>query len=711
MHQKLNSILPLRSATLLGKEINVHTVFDLLYFFPRKYVDRTLQQKIFQHDTFISTVVEVESSYFVYQRRSQLIVRVRTEQGIPIELIWFHSQRYMQKMFTNHTKLFIFGKMQIYRSVNRLIHPDFEIIRQEDEGSSGELSPEMDRIVPFYSTTANLKKNRLDSRFIRRLIFSLLKTSRIPEMIDQNLLVRHHLLGRLPAIKQIHFPDNAGELESACTRLKYEELFALNCHIIRTSYNHLPKRLVEPLSTGQAILYQKLIANLPYQLTNDQNQAINKYFLKVKKNKQVRVLLQGDVGCGKTIVALAIGLHYVEAKYQIALLAPTEVLIKQHFVTLSQYLGIEYAHLLDLLTGTITGKNRMSVLQRINQGESQIILGTHSLFSSDVKFHNLGMVIIDEQHRFGVEQRKQMLSKGNGVDMLAMSATPIPRSLCLTTFSDLDLLLIKEKPKNRGIVKTMLFTENRRKGVYSSIRKYLSRKEQCFIVHPIIKESEKLDLKAAETAYQYLAEKVFPEFNVALIHGKKKTREKDQIMQQMKSGKIQLLISTSVIEVGVDIANATIMLIESAERFGLSQLHQLRGRIGRGKKDSFCVLMTQDHHWENPDTRKRLENFCTTADGFQLAELDLKQRGAGEVLGTKQHGFNGLLLSNLVRDVELVIKSNRDARDFMQIFFQQSELLKANLDKPVESQLNRLEKQEFWHFVDSRFNRAMVDAH
>ena len=369
-------------------------------------------------------------------------------------------------------------------------------------------------------------------------------------------------------------------------------------------------------------------------------------------------------GSGKTLVAMAVALHYLEAGIQTALLAPTEILARQHFLIFNEFLGLKTAHQLELLTGSDRKQERLHKLARILSGEAGIVIGTHSLIEESVVFKSLGLIIIDEQQRFGVKQRETLYSKGKNPDSIAMSATPIPRSLCLTEFADLELVSLRQKPAGRKPIKTMYFKSSRRPGVYNSIRKHVGNQRQCYIVYPLIEESEKLDLQAASIAYEELQSKVFPEYKLALLHGRMKDHDKKRIMQEFRNGKIQILISTSVIEVGVDVPNASIMLIEHAERFGIAQLHQFRGRVGRGTEQSYCVLLSDANA---PETKERLQALVDSEDGFYLAEMDLKIRGTGEILGLRQHGLSELRLTDLLRDRDLNEMSHLDARAYPEI--------------------------------------------
>ncbi len=658
----LRGISAARAATL-AKEAGIENAGDLLYHFPYRYLDRNITEgALLQPGQNITIEAQIESSYLAHGRRSRLIARCRTKHGVAINLLWFGGVHYLKNIIKKGALLIVSGKLEGYRKL-QMTHPDFELFDPQEERQMAHVG----RIIPLYSTSEAMKRNRLDSRTLRRLTLQILEEPalQVEEILPAPLLQRRGLLDRREALFHIHFPESQEKLQAARHYLKYEELFLLSALIYyRGLHRRQRGRSLYPLAYSKSKQYNSLLQRLPFTLTGDQKRAIEQILPDNEKNYADSFLLQGDVGSGKTVVALGVALHYMETEIQSALMAPTEVLARQHFLTISNLIGMESAYRVELLTAADKGRQRAAKLERIASGEAALVVGTHSLIEKEVRFSRLGLVIVDEQHRFGVSQRETLRSKGQNPDMIAMTATPIPRSLCLTEFADLTLVTLREKPLGRKPIETMWLPPSRRKGIHLSIRKHVSTGRQCYIVYPLIEDSEKIDLKAATEAYRELSEEIFPDFQVALLHGRLKAAEKEQIMRHFRSGNVQVLVTTSVIEVGVDVPNATVMIIEHAERFGISQLHQLRGRVGRSTLQSYCVLVSEG---ESDEARHRLKAVAASEDGFYLSEVDLKIRGAGEILGLKQHGFSGLRLADLSRDRLLVEEVHSDLRTWPEI--------------------------------------------
>ena len=670
--QRIISELPIEIIPGIGEakkkvlnKIDIKTVEDLLYYFPRRYVDRSIHDQFFLQEGYLTLLVKIQSSYLAHGKKSRLVVQCRTIQGNPISLLFFHGIQYYRYALKKEKSYVVSGKLEMYKGVPTMIHPEMEAIDEEDLDNAIHSGG----IIPIYSTTEALKKVGLDSRGLRKIIHNVIQKIEgewiVPELIPENIRSKYQFPSRKEVLKQIHYPDNKESLKIARKVLKYEELYLFGCLMQkkkeeRQSY----PRILKPLEFGESKLFEILKKNLPFEFTSGQIEAIKRMIDGSQKDYMSAYLLQGDVGSGKTIVAFSCALHYIEKGIQVALMAPTEILARQHYNTLSTLPGLLPGVHLDLLTAGETKKNKEKILDRIRRGDSNFIIGTHSLIEDNVEFFNLGLVIIDEQHRFGVNQREMLRRKGKNPDLITMTATPIPRSLCLTIFGDLEPVYLKEKPAGRKPVKTIWLKEDQRDGLYKSIRKYVSQGRQCYIVYPVIEESEKLDLRAATEAYEELKNVIFSDFRVELIHGRMKADEREKIMQDFRNGKVHILVSTTVIEVGVDVPNATIMVIEHAERFGISQLHQLRGRVGRGTEESFCILVSNS---DSDNAKERLQAIIENQDGFELAEIDLKIRGPGEILGIKQHGLPDFRIANFIKDRKLVEIAYQDAIENRQL--------------------------------------------
>jgi ATP-dependent DNA helicase RecG len=640
------------------REAGVETIIDLFYYFPRRYLDRSYitQIKDLKVDMVATVVGKVEFAGVKSGRRRRFIAAVSDGTGI-LHCVWFSRMEYWSKIFEPGETIAFSGKVGFFGNF-QMVHPEFD--RLSDEGEPDFLHT--GRIIPLYPSSDNLSKVGLDSRGFRRIIKSALRNyaSQMLEILPADILKRQELVPLRSSIENVHFPEEKGTLASARRRLKFDELFFLELMLAyRRRSIEITRKGIEFLKVGERT--RRLIESLPYELTDAQKRVIREIRDDMKKDTPMNRLLQGDVGSGKTIVALIAMMMSVENGYQSALMAPTEILAEQHFLTIHRLLedlGVTVA----LLIGAQKKAERIKILEMIAAGEAGIVIGTHALIQEGVEFKKLGLAVIDEQHRFGVMQRAVLMEKGLNPDVLVMTATPIPRTLSLTLYGDLDVSVLDELPPGRKPVKTVWRSESKRAEIYSFVKNRVESGEQVYIVFPLIEESEKIDLKAAIANYENLKETIFANFEIGLLHGRMKSDEKEQVMADFKAGTIQVLVSTTVIEVGVDVPNATIMIIENAERFGLPQLHQLRGRVGRGPKRSYCFMIAKTP--VSADAKVRLDTIQRTNDGFKIAEVDLQLRGPGEFFGTKQHGLPQLRIADLLKDTELLLKARDEAFEF-----------------------------------------------
>ncbi len=647
-----------KKAELLNKELGIHTLYDLINYFPYKYIDRSRFYKISEIDN-VNTHIQIRGQIVGFSvkgdGKAKRLIALFSDGEKTIELIFFKGLNYITDAYKLRTDYIVFGKPNCFNGVYSFVHPDIEL-------------PTEDRIkgfMPLYHTTEKMKTHAMHSKALQKFIYLALKQlpEKLPETLPQNIRKKHGFMGLYQALWEIHFPHNSNLLELAKSRLKYEELFYIQLAILRqakgmraATYGH------QFLKVGDT--FNNFYHNhLPFPLTEAQKRVIKEIRADMRGPKQMNRLLQGDVGSGKTIVALLCMLLAVDNNFQACLLAPTEILATQHYLGLKDLLagtGVT----VELLTGSTKKKEREPIHEMLIKGELNILVGTHAVLEDGVQFANLGLAIIDEQHRFGVAQRAKMWAKNTRPPhVLVMTATPIPRTLAMTVYGDLDVSVIDELPPGRKPIRTYHFYETKRPNVYSFIHKELAEGRQIYVVYPLVKESEKIDLKNVEEGYESMKH-IFSEVQVSMVHGKMKPADKDSEMQAFVQGETRILVATTVIEVGVNVPNASVMVIENAERFGLSQLHQLRGRVGRGAEQSHCILMTKYEISE--DTRKRLAIMTETNDGFKVAEADLQLRGPGDLDGTMQSGLPfALHIANLVRDGGVLQQARTDVQELL----------------------------------------------
>lgn len=678
-------------------DIGLVTVWDLLNYFPRRYLDRRTISPIRSLKIgHAATVVGRVSHFGTVKNRSSRGSRfklVLEDDSGTIELTWFQGARYYEKAFTEGEWLAVFGKVEIFGRSLQMTHPEFDRLDSESDDTFLHTGA----IIPVYPSSEELRTKFLDSRGLRKLIKPVLElTDAIEETLPLAVVEKYRLISLGTAYRQIHFPSSPDNLQHAQRRLKFEELFYLQLLLAyRRSKVQSDDRGIRFTDGGEKT--ERLLRSLPFDLTTAQKKVLQEIYGDMDKPIPMNRMIQGDVGSGKTIVAILAMLRAVENGYQTALMVPTEILAEQHYIVLQELLwglGVQVA----LLKGGQKKSERDAVLSGLASHQIDLVVGTHALFQNDVVFQKLGMIVVDEQHRFGVMQRAEIrrksLERGFHPDVLVMTATPIPRTLAMAIYGDLDVSVIGELPSGRKTIRTAIRTDDARPKVYDFIRSEIGKGRQTYIVYPLIEASEKTDLKAATDAYEHLSKDVFPDRRLGLLHGRLKTEEKQQIMSRFKNREIDILVSTTVIEVGINVPNATIMLIEHAERFGLSQLHQLRGRVGRGSEQSYCILMT-DRRVFSDETRARLRIMEETTDGFRIAEEDLKIRGPGELFGTRQSGLPELKMANLVEDRGLMEDARTAAFDTVRQDPQMRDPRHAGMVKKFKSQY--LEKLELAH--------------
>ena len=646
-----------KTKEILSKELGIRSYGDLLEYYPYKYVDRS---KIFHISELTSDMpfVQLKGKILSYEevdigkRNKMLVAHFSDGYGV-VDLVWFRSAQYIIKSYKVGTEYIVFGKPSAYNGRFQFAHPDI------DDASKLQIS-EMG-MQPFYGLTENMKKRGYTSRSIERITRNLVSIlPPLPETLPDFIVNRLHLVSRDAALRMIHYPHSHQEMQKAQVRLKFEELFYVQLNILRYASDQRRKYRGYIFNRIGDIFNGFYAHHLPFELTGAQKRVMHEIRADMCSGRQMNRLLQGDVGSGKTLVALMTMLIALDNGYQACLMAPTEILAEQHLQTIRDFLqGMDIR--VELLTGIVKGKKRKEILDGLATGDIQILIGTHAVIEDPVAFHRLGVAVIDEQHRFGVAQRAKLWAKSeNPPHVLVMTATPIPRTLAMTIYGDLDVSVIDELPPGRKPIQTLHKFDNQLTSLYQSIRRQINLGRQVYIVFPLIKESEKMDLKNLEEGYETLKQ-AFPEFRLSKIHGRMKSAEKEAEMEQFVKGKTQILVATTVIEVGVNVPNASVMVILDAQRFGLSQLHQLRGRVGRGCDQSYCILVTS--YKLSEETRKRIDIMCDTNDGFRIAEADLKLRGPGDLEGTQQSGMAfDLKIANIARDGQLVQLARTEAQ-------------------------------------------------
>ena len=649
-------------AGILNKELGVFSFRDLLYTFPYKYVDRSRLYTIGEIDgnmPYIQLKGQILSfETFGEGRQRRLVGHFSDGTGI-IDLVWFQGLKFVTKKFKVREDYIVFGKPSVFNGRVNVVHPDIDPADELVLGNMG--------LQPFYSTTERMKRSNFTSHAMEKLmknLFTALQNEPMAETLSPQLITKYNLMPNTEALYNIHFPKNPDLLRKAQYRLKFEELFYIQLNILRYTMEQRRKFKGFVFAHVGAIFNTFYSEHLPFPLTGAQKRVIKEMRHDMRSGRQMNRLLQGDVGSGKTLVALMTMLIALDNGYQACIMAPTEILAGQHYETISGFLeGMNVR--VELLTGSVKGKKREQILKDLLTGDVHILVGTHAVIEDTVNFSKLGLVVIDEQHRFGVAQRAKLWAKNTcPPHVLVMTATPIPRTLAMTLYGDLDVSVIDELPPGRKPIQTIHQFENRRGNLYDFMRKQIRMGRQVYIVYPLIQENEKMDIKNLEDGYEQVCE-AFPEYKVSKVHGKMRPSDKEEEMQRFLRHETQIMVATTVIEVGVNVPNASVMVIENAERFGLSQLHQLRGRVGRGADQSYCILVTG--YKLSEDTRKRIDIMVQTCDGFEIAEADLKLRGPGDLEGTQQSGVAfDLKIADLAKDGQLLQYVRDIAEQFLQ---------------------------------------------
>jgi len=642
---------------ILQKELGIESISDLLEYYPYKYVDRTHIYRIVDMSGELP-FIQIKGRILSFEelsggRKKRLVAHFSDGTGV-VDLVWFSGIKYATQQYKENIEYIVFGKPSVFNGRYQFAHPDID--------KADDLQLSQMGMQPYYSTTEKMKKVGLTSRSIEKITKNILERMDQPlaETLPPFIAKRLRLVSRDTAMRNIHYPKNSADLANAQMRLKFEELFYVQLNILRYASDQKRKYRGYVFQHIGKIFNDFYSNHLPFPLTEAQKRVMREIRRDLGSGKQMNRLLQGDVGSGKTLVALMTMLIALDNNYQACIMAPTEILAEQHLATIREFLG-DMDVRVEMLTGIVKGKKRKEVLAGLIDGSINILVGTHAVIEDTVQFCRLGLVVVDEQHRFGVAQRAKLWSKSkNPPHVLVMTATPIPRTLAMTIYGDLDVSIIDQLPPGRKPVVTLHKYNNQTTSLYNGIRQQIREGRQVYIVFPLIKESEKLDLQNLEEGFESLKE-IFPEFRLSKVHGKMKSAEKEEEMQKFVNGETQILVATTVIEVGVNVPNASVMVILNAERFGLSQLHQLRGRVGRGASQSYCILVTKPQLTK--ETKRRIDIMCDTNDGFLIAEADLKLRGPGDLEGTQQSGMAfDLKIADIARDGQIVQMARDEAQ-------------------------------------------------
>ncbi|GGD83625.1 ATP-dependent DNA helicase RecG [Planktosalinus lacus] len=680
-------------ADLLRKEIGIHTYQDLLHFFPNRYIDKTRYYKINelqQSNAEVQIIGKIIHIKTVEQKKGKRLVASFTDGTGTMELVWFRGHKWIKENLKINEPYVIFGKINWYNGTFSLPHPEMELLSEHENGLRSAMQP-------VYPSTEKLTNSGISNRTINKLMQQLFLESKnkFSETLSKNIIEELKLLPKNEALFNIHFPKSQELLVKAQYRLKFEEFFYIQLQLIRKNLIHKYKIKGYPFEKVGPLFNDFYKSHLPFELTDAQKRVIKEIRNDLGSNAQMNRLLQGDVGSGKTIVALMSMLIALDNGFQACLMAPTEILSVQHYNSLFELCKNLNISIL-LLTGSTKTSERKEIHEKLENGNLNILIGTHALIEDKVKFKNLGLAIIDEQHRFGVEQRAKMWKKNElPPHILVMTATPIPRTLAMSVYGDLDISVIDELPPGRKEVKTVHRYDSNRLKVFKFIRDEIAKGRQIYIVYPLIQESEKMDYKDLMDGYESIVREFpLPNYQISIVHGQMKAADKEYEMQRFVKGETQIMVATTVIEVGVNIPNASVMIIESAERFGLSQLHQLRGRVGRGAEQSYCILMTSFKL--SKEAKTRLETMVRTNDGFEIAEVDLKLRGPGDIMGTQQSGVLQLKIADIVKDGDVL----KIARSYAWQVLKSDPSLQLPQHAPIKNTYTQLTRyKNIWNYI------------